>query len=52
MSLRKTLRNPIALALQGFAGGALLVLAVHPYAGHDASAPQPEAGSVLETMRA
>ncbi|WP_162806272.1 hypothetical protein [Sphingosinicella terrae] len=52
MNVRKTLKNPIMLTLQGFAAGALLFFAVHPFAGHDVPEPQPSAGSVLESIQA
>lgn len=52
MNFWKTLQNPFALALQGFAIGACLFLAGNPLAGNEGANEQPAAESVLSTITA
>ena len=52
MRLIKALQNPFALTLQGFAIGALLILAGNPLAASESASDRPAAESVLTGIAA
>ena len=45
------LQNPVALALQGFALGALLFFTVHPLSGSEPASSPVTGESVLSTLQ-
>jgi hypothetical protein len=51
MNLLSKLKNPIALALQGFVAGGILFFTLQPLAASDREPPSTSGGSVLETLQ-
>lgn len=51
MNLLTKLKNPVALALQGFVAGGILFFTLQPLASADREPAGTTGGSVLETLQ-